>query len=486
MKKLLLTLPVFLLIINFQTNAQESIGYSDPDDFQYLIDYRLPDWGYSNFYISSAGSNFSSFDRSVRSQEGQPSDPFYELRNMDVSNRNYGIGVAPRFEFYKENEQRRIVFDSNISLNTNGRKTVSTDETTGNNFNFTSEDFSKNSGKTFGNQIFFNISEYSEVESDLFFTAGLFSRIQYNREDSERKDDPGIERNVTLKRRTIYLNPSFGIGFGRLRNVTPMIRAIRVNERYKELGNSAFNSNEIIQTADLFTKVQGYQSTKDRFLKSFWGDINTGVNGKLTNLDSFDLFYLNDVFDENLGQRLEGYSLSITGDYSYNNNLSKEEKSTSVSTDTERDFSITRVAAVNLNAEWYKNLNLYHQIHLDFSNSTSFPLEKDIQEEWANTTSLNFGWLWNFADRFQFNSALENYLFTRELKDMPEDKFISFVSEISGHFSYFIENKMSLSAGLTLQYRKLDREFDTINLDDDLFVFSINAGVRYYFNRNLY
>lgn len=49
MKKLLLLLGISFLYSSF-TFAQESVGFSDPDDISPLLEYRLPDWGYSNFF----------------------------------------------------------------------------------------------------------------------------------------------------------------------------------------------------------------------------------------------------------------------------------------------------------------------------------------------------------------------------------------------------------------------------------------------------
>lgn len=486
MNKYLLLLSILLFSSTLQLKAQESIGYSDSTDFQYLLDYQLPDWGYSNFSISSANVNLSGDNQDLRSEEGQSEDFFYQLEKRNSSNIGFNLGVTPRFELYRENEKRIINFDSFLSLGSSGEKRTTEGESQTYNSSSVFEQENLNNQKRFGNQISFTLHEYSDVKEDLFLIAGFFSNIQYSRGDFENKIESGINSNSTVQNRTIRLSPSLGVGFGRLRNVTPMIRTLRVNERYKALGNPSFNSNEIFDTADLFTKVQGYQRTKDRFLKSFWGDVNSGVNGKLDNLNAYDLFYLNDVFSENLGQRLEGYSISVTGNYSYLNNLRKQEQEPENFPIQERDFSIIRTASIDLNADWYKNLNLYHQINVSFLNETVFPLERDIREKWTNASMLNFGWLWSFADRFQFNSSLNNLFFTHEVKDSPEDDFIRFTSELSGQLSYFIENKMSISAGISIQHRKFDGNFGDLAQEQDQFFWGLNAGIKYYFNRNLY
>ncbi len=488
MKKILSLFSLLLALSTLQLQAQESVGFSDSTDFKYLIDYRLPDWGYSNFSISSGTFGLSGANQDLRSQREEPGDPSYRLSNRDASTGSFNLGVTPRFELYQESEDRIIDFDSFVSLGTSGLKRTIEDEDTFNNQinNSKQEDIANQTG--ISKQISFRIKEYSDFSTDLFFTAGLNSNINYSRSSTERNDVPGTNSESISKTRDLRLTPSFGVGFGRLRNVTPMLRALRVNERYKSLGNSSFSNQEIINTAETFTKVQGYQRTKDRFLKSFWGDINSGVNDRLDQLEAFDLFYLNDVFSENLGQRFEGYSFSISGEYSYANNLRRIENKNGQTTNETRDFFIQRFASVNVDGDWYKNLNLYHQINISFVSRTIFPLERDIREEWANFTNLSLSWQWNFADRFQFNSSLDNSLFTEEIKDSRDDDFVRFISQLSGQLSYFIENRMSLSAGLSLEHRRLDRTISDVNVDQDQneFFWSVNASVRYFFNRNLY
>ncbi len=488
MKKHLLLLPSLLLLFTIQLEAQESIGFSDSTDFEYLIDYRLPDWGYSNFSISSGSFGFSGAKQNFETQQNEPGDPFYLFSTRDVSNRDVDFRISPRFELYRESEDKIIDFDSFISLGGSRFTRTIEDEDVFNNQINNSEEEDIGSQGQISNQTFLNLKNYSGFGGDIFFSAGLNTNVRYSISVSESNDDPGSDRKVTTLIRNVGLTPSIGIGFGRLRNVTPMIRALRVNERYKALGNSDFNSEEIVNTAETFTKIQGYQQTKDRFLKSFWGDINSGANGRLDDLGTFDLFYLNDVLNENLGQRFEGYSFSISGEYSYINNLRKDEEEINQAVSESRDFFIQRIARVNVDGDWYKNLNLYHQINISFRNDLTLPLEKDIQNEWSNITNLTFGWQWNFADRFQFNSFLENILLTEEIKNARDDDFVRLISELSGQFSYFIENRMSLSAGLALQYRNLNRTRSNIEVyqDQNEFLWTVNASVRYYFNRNLY
>ncbi|MTI86741.1 MAG: hypothetical protein FH748_02095 [Balneolaceae bacterium] len=77
------TIGTFLIfLLSVSSYAQDSTGYSNPDDFDLLLNYRLPDWGYSNFVLSTGsfdiqghnydkdnGMNFSNFNSNAFNTE---------------------------------------------------------------------------------------------------------------------------------------------------------------------------------------------------------------------------------------------------------------------------------------------------------------------------------------------------------------------------------------------------------------------------------
>ena len=55
----------FLLCVSiFSASAQESVGFSDPANLEPLLDYRLPEWGYSNFRVDLNFSDSESHNKS--------------------------------------------------------------------------------------------------------------------------------------------------------------------------------------------------------------------------------------------------------------------------------------------------------------------------------------------------------------------------------------------------------------------------------------
>lgn len=478
MKKLILLLPALLLISTLQLTAQESIGYTDPDDFQYLLDYRLPDWGYSNFFISSTGFNAQGSYLNTDQQNGNPGDLFFSRMETDQARHNLGIGISPRFELYRESEKRTISLNMFSNLGSSFRKNNSDIETTFGD----DETKSRSSSQAFNYGL--DVSHNFYGSQNVFLITDLSARIRYDKDFTKDEFNNNTTNEVTIRTRNINFSPTLGIGFGRIRNVTPIIRAIRVNERYKELGNSSFNGSEIRNTAETFTKVQGYQRTRDRFLKDFWNDVNTGVNGKLDQIGAFDLFYLNDVFNENLGSRFEGYEASLSVDYNYVNQLFKEDNEGNNTED--RNLTINRAANVNIDFDWFKNLNLYHQVSIRAGNTFTFPLEQSDTNELISLSSIDAQWLWNFADRFQLTTDLLNRFVSTKPKENFGGDFSSYSSQLRTNLFYFVESKIALNAGAGLTYFANENEFNTNSISNNQFQWTLNAGISYYFNRNLY
>lgn len=491
MKRTLLVLST-LLIISTNLFSQESIGFTDSTDFKYLINYRLPEWGYSNFSIESGNLNASGsyYDQSFQRNIFGASS--YSKSERTNSKEDILFSILPSYEIFRQSEQRTLSLNTSILVSSNYEKRVSDEERINYESNTVYGGDEKEQKKGVSYTLKLNNVEY--YSDDHFIISNLFTDISFSRSrfDSDSyfssnnsNTDSDNKRKIVSKDRWITFNPTLGFGFGRLRNVTPILRGIRLNERYKELGNKSLLASEIRNTAVRFTRVDGYQKTKDRFLKSFWGDMNSSLDGKLNTLDTFDIFYLNDVFNESLGSRLEGYQVSITVDYFYLNILEKRE--VSYYDIKSRDFSISRSTQLNLSGVWYKNLDLYHQIHLDLSNKVIFPLEREINVKWGNSIALEAGWLWNFVDRFQLNTNLTNQFNTQVIKNAPKDYIKKTESTLSTNLFYFVENKIAINGGVILTYENSKNKItDFIKDREKSFNWMLNAGIKYYFNRNLY
>tara|TARA_R110000868_G_scaffold259361_2_gene517150 strand:+ start:12283 stop:13734 length:1452 start_codon:yes stop_codon:yes gene_type:complete len=479
-------LVLIFILIPLNILAQESIGFTDSTDFKYLIDYRLPDWGYSNFYISSGNLNvsnrISSTDRNISFNNG--SSPI----NSETKQQSFNsiVSVSPTFEIFRESEDFQYSASSQLRIlsNLSNRKDMDKDLTNASEI----DDLAKDRSNRMGYNLFFSARKY--LSEDIFLQGGLSSDFEYRFSKSSREINNTETRNVKDLDRELYFSPTIGIGFGRLRNVTPVIRALRANERYKALGNPSLNNDDLIYAAEHFTRFNGYQQGYDRPLKYFWEDLNTGIDGKLDALDTYDMFYLNDVFNENLGTRLEGYRVSLNAGFSANNSMDRREDE--LNNFSDRNTTVTRNTIINVTAEWYKNLTLDHQISANLITDMYLPMEKRFSYDWNYSNNIIFGWLWVLNDRFMLNNSASNIFLTQKVKELDQRDRNRFNTNFNSSLTYFIENSLALTANLNIRnnyqhrFKTLNPSIDDYSETNSFWDFSLSAGIRYYFNRNLF
>jgi hypothetical protein len=73
--------------------AQETVGFSDPDNIQPLLDYRLPHWGYTNFYLDF------SLDGNLRNRNS-------DAEQNSAGDHQYSSQVIGNYTRYRESEER--------------------------------------------------------------------------------------------------------------------------------------------------------------------------------------------------------------------------------------------------------------------------------------------------------------------------------------------------------------------------------------------
>ena len=455
MKKLLLTTGISILISSLSI-AQESVGFSEPDDISPLLDYRLPDWGFTNlFWDFSMNGNLQK-----RQSDSRP-----ESSSLD----RFSGQLAPVYFRYRESEPRISSYIIRPDF-----------------------DFSIRESKTFGNEEFserdavlslnwdFNEKFYLK-ESNLYFT-GIFSGefLEINSHEKSKIQSTTVA-DVSSLTRTFTPTLSAGIGYGRLRNVNPMIRAIRMNERLGVL-NPGFGLSEtdLFRAAEQFTQINGYAQIYDRPQKYFWGDMDEVLSADLSALDPFDLLYLTDTLQESIGSRSEGWQIEATAGLRYQVIYDSTEDETAGGT-AQSNLSRSTLFTPNLSGVWAKNLSLRHQLRM---NSSVHHLRDLRGDERLKMTTLNASanWLYSISDRILANTGVNYIRNSREL-------FSNSVYMARTEFNYFLENRVSLFGNLSFIYEPESVVTITggeVTETIDQRSINFNAGVRYYMRRGLY
>ena len=152
----LIALAALLFITASPTVAQQSVGFSDPDNIDPLLEYRLPDWGYSNFYLDfdMQANGSDQKERAATSVEKQ--GDFY---------------MRPEYDLYRESESRIFRFNTSLALSFTNSASKSSSEFTSTNSEKTSQGLGSNLYASA------NLREYMTKRSFLY--AGGNTRFVY-------------------------------------------------------------------------------------------------------------------------------------------------------------------------------------------------------------------------------------------------------------------------------------------------------------------
>ncbi len=478
---------LLFLLISSSAIAQESIGFTDSTDFEYLIDYRLPDWGYGLFSLNSFSTGFNG-SKSDRDLTRNNFLDLPEQNKIERKNFNAGFNIMPQYELFRENEERTYLIQTNVIVGSSFGKNEQGELQDQNGVIVTSDQFSNNRQFRFDHDFTSTGSFY--LNDNVFFNPSLTYRMSYRTSFSEAQNDDITTNEVQQFSRNLRIVPGIGIGFGRIRNITPILRSLRLNERYKALGNAPLNSQEITNASEQFTRYNAYPRNWDRPLKYFWEDMNSGLNGKLDELSSFDAFFLNDIFNENLGSRFEGYSISISINYDLRSNLNRNDNQ--VSDILVRNSDIDRDVIAGVSGIWYKNLNLNHQLSVRSNWNLRLPVSKENPERWRLDSFNEFSWLWILADRFLLENSIFSSYRSLDRKNLDTFQFYDIDTSLRSDLTFFVENKFSVSGGIYLRqnYRFSKSQIQTGSTyqryDSSSWNWGVTVSLRYYFNRNLF
>ncbi|MEX2601432.1 MAG: hypothetical protein WD355_07280 [Balneolaceae bacterium] len=440
---------LLLLIITLSSSitvAQNSTGFSEPENIQSLLDYRLPAWGYSNLYL-----DFSLNGTRQRSNR----------ENASSINNQYEGEISPLYTRYHESEERISTFILNpmINLVRQDREFFSDQE---------------ESGHTLELDTNWNLREqWYREDSNLFFNGHSTGEFVQTDLREETVSQGTTEVDLRELQRSFNTTLSVGIGYGRIRNVNPMIRSLRLNERLQSLQTGqSLGSGDLHQAASHFTRFHGYQQSFDRPQKHFWGDLDPLLTTDLGTLEPFDLLYLTDVTSETIGQRNQGWEVKMAAGIHYS--VFYNQESDRVSGLKESQLTQNTFFLPSLSGAWSKNITLKHQLAFQSSVSINIPLHDSSLQTVVHYRARG-SWLYTLTDRVLLNAGA-----TYERFGMTSPRsMMLFNSQIN----YFIEDRFVLFSGLNYFYFP-DYE-NGANMTQDRRSFHFQAGVRYYLMRGL-
>jgi hypothetical protein len=381
------------------------VGYEDPSDLDALLGYRLPTWGYrtwtANFNLNGGGS------------ESRLSG------NKSLINA-FNTDLNTYFTHYNESE----ICTRSLTATLGGDYTH------------------RHSGSDTHEQSRHELSlDYNlDAHAHRYLADGPFSlRFGLGRGQRYRENITSMRNmNVTTEGENYhrFTDHKFeaGVGWGRMRDVVPLIRAQRLSERLAAMGYPRLTEDQVVQVAQVIATEYGYGRIFDRRNRHFWEDVMEPMTG--IQLSPYEVFYLADVLNENVGTRLQGFELTTLWQYS---------GSTSFSSSSPEDRNV-RDRLASLTTAWSRNLTLQHQVRTYIGLVYSFRnIDAAASENLDLMATLEH--LWNVADRHYLVTHLR-YRGNSFIDSETRNRGVSLGSE----WRIYVEDQLSLTTRADLDY----------------------------------
>ena len=438
MKKIIIT--AFIMLIASFVYCWSSVGFKI-EDHDLIKEYKLPSWGYSISSVAFSGrSNFLRRETAYK-----------RIRE------DYSLNISPDYTRTFESDNNSYAF--NIVVNTHFGYSKDQDEEH-------EIDEIARSYELFP-RIHGNYNFY--IKDDFFMNFSLTSQLSYREINASPDDQDRIQRRMNS---TSFL----GIGFGRIRDVSPIFRALRLRERVEALNKGmTLSENQIKELADKFAQYHQFASVYNRHEKYFWKEISPILGNEFSALNISENLYLTEVMQEHITRR-QGNEilLGINLWHSYIN---------------ERDDNIIKELYLgpSISFNYYNNVNLKYQIVVSSTLSYGKYFTEDSTEDSNLIFDFSNSHLFEVTDRIRWNS---NVVFNYNYYWYEDIDGYKFNVKLSTSIDYYIEDNFSLYCQISSELKYVDKdlyEYDDYNLTDlkreerARFYF----GCRYYF-RNMF
>lgn len=415
-----------------------SAGFVDPDDISVLLDYRLPSWW------SREWDARLHVDGASRSEESNGTRSDQDIFNVDVDSRAH-------WQVEGERNQGHL----SVRVEGMGRKSRSGNEMDNRHYR------QERASSSFDGL-------WRRYFTDRWF-GSLSAGSAWNFQQSTQEYDDDESLTATRSYEGFL---GFGGGFGRLRDVTPTLRAARLNERLVALGRAPLAREDVLRVASGLARQAAYSGLFARPDRRFWADVLAPVAAG-GGLAPFETFYLAEVLQENVGARYEGWQIDGALRVEYEHLLSTSE---------DRE---TWVLAPQFGAAWSHNFSLDHQFSATGLVRGS---RRDVPQPDAPDhidyvlARVRLEYLWVVADRCLWTTALD---LTRDYQEYELDgqNWISraFHGELETSCAVYLEDRVALVPSVSCRY-------DESGQDDALYLqrnFTYALVLRYDLDRTL-
>ncbi len=380
-------------------SAQSSVGFVSPSDVEALLDYTLPTWSYRiwtiNGRLSGSGREFVVNDDTTYGNEftSDLASLFTWQWMSDTDERELSMEVDGRYTHHNRNYR---------SWSSKGHSLMSTMSVDAAVRHYLSP------GGAWGGLSVAASHDYSESVSEP------------NKSSVGSLDSYGHSSRYRVEAK---------VGTGRVRDVTPIVRAQRLSERLRALGRPGLSRSQVRRVADILAQEWGYRNVFERSEKNFWSDVLEPIFAGQEPLTPYEILYLRDVLVESIGTREQGSQVGLVSIYTSSQWSDEYE--------------------VGVFGNWGHNVSLAQQFTADAYATYCWNDYDDRSREYARV-SVRLAHLWMMADRYDMRTSViygnDHY--------MP-----SYAANRNNHFIYFepqfriyIEDSLALVTSATVNY----------------------------------
>ncbi len=266
---------------------------------------------------------------------------------------------------------------------------------------------------------------------------------------------------------------TFGIGVGKMRNVTAVVSAIRFQQRLKQLNllNGDLSESAIENLAQQFYREGYYGDVHVRPDKFFWQDVQNTLSRdgvSLAGLNQYADSYLREIPNELRFNRYEGCVAGVNLQLEYFNSFSRGIPASRI----EPFFTLA-----NAYLQYSHQLNLNSQLSfgINLAGGPNIAGDSQIRQRYLAVASI--GYNYELTDRIV---VLTSDVFNSELQNMgPKSKNLS--NALGVTVNYFVEDNISLSTSYSFLY--LYGNYSLYEPTSVNIINAINLGVTYYIDR---
>ncbi len=415
-----------------------SVGFKIKDH-DLINEYLLPAWGYSIFDIDLSGNGY------------------YRRSDTDYKRfqETYDIRLSPNYNRIFESEKLKYSLNSYFGSNLRYSGHENEDQNTNDIY------------RDYNNYIGFDGDFDYYVTNNLFLNLSADSRFTYYEQNLSQDSQDYLNRGI-------FTNSFIGIGWGMIRDVSPVFRALRLRERVEALNKEmSLSENQIEALSDKFALYYQYANLYDRYEKYFWKEISPILGNNFDALGLSENLYLTEVMREYI-KRHQGNEILLGIDFWQNYNIEPDGDKT-------KEFHL----GPSLSYNYYDNINLKYQIGINSKISYLKYLSDESSEDSKFIIDFTNSHHFDITDRIRWNSSISlNYDYTWYENFSGSVILIT----LSSYINYFIENNLALNCQLTSKlthvsseiYENDANDYGYSDLKRDEYV-SIYFGCRYYF-----